>query len=157
MALVFVTDRTQADIDYLRRLRAKPWSEMKDEEEADWNSASLKGAYNYTDLNRVETAVATLASELTGLGFPVFVNTKTNWNLWDVPTAPVMLRYLQNLIILQNAVDVFAGLTPTLPPEMKNLDFDGANRIEQMLQTIDGWIIGMKNNTKYSGEYFCGE
>ena len=82
MALTFITDRTQADVDRLNELRLKRWSELTAAEQSEWLNDGLKGAYNAMDLNRVETAVQVLAAELTALGFPISVTTKTNWLLW---------------------------------------------------------------------------
>lgn len=157
MALTFVTNRTHADVDRLQELRRKRWSELTSEEQSQWLSEGVKGAYNAVDFNRVETAVQTLASELTELGFPVSVITKTNWLLRDIPTEPLMIRYLQNVERIRNAVEVFAEITPEPPASMQHLDYDGANRIEQVLQGVEQWTNGMRNDRRYTGESFCGE
>ena len=157
MALQLVTDRTQADVDAVKILHSKRLSDMTADERAQWNSGTLKGAYNSADLNRVETAVEILAAELTMLGFPINVETKTDWGPFAVPTVQAMTRYLQNVATLRNAVNVFAQITPTLPSSMQHFDFDGANRIEMVLQGIEQWTMQMQSERKYSGEMFCGE
>lgn len=74
-----IYDRTSEDVAEVRRLWMKFDPELgdhgglTDEEWAEWNSAGMKGAYNYTDLNRVESAVKTLAAALTSAGYPVEV------------------------------------------------------------------------------------
>ena len=157
MALQLITDRTQADVDHLKILHSKGLAAMTEEEKAAWNSGTLKGAYNFSDLNRVESAVKTLASELSELGFPITLETKTDWSLSAIPSVQEMRRYLNNLVVLQNAVSVFQELTPTLPNDMQHLSFEDANRMEEMLMGIDWWVISMKSNRRYSGELFCGE
>ena len=71
-----VYDRTSEDVAEVRRLLAKLDPETGDgltaAEQAKWD-AGLKGAYNFTDLNRVESAVKTLAAALTSAGYPVAV------------------------------------------------------------------------------------
>lgn len=71
-----IYDRTLEDVAEVRRLLAKLDPETGDgltaAEQAKWD-AGLKGAYNFTDLNRVEAAVKTLASALTSAGYPVEV------------------------------------------------------------------------------------
>lgn len=71
-----VYDRTTEDVAEVRRLLWKldpeVGEELTDEEWAKWN-AGMKGAYNYTDMNRVELAVKTLAAALTAAGYPVEV------------------------------------------------------------------------------------
>lgn len=71
-----VYDRTSEDVAEVRRLLAKLDPETGDgltaAEQAKWD-AGLKGAYNFTDLNRVESAVKLLAAALTSAGYPVAV------------------------------------------------------------------------------------
>ena len=157
MALQLVTDRTQADVDDLKILHSKGYSAMTAAEKTLWNSGTMKGAYNFSDLNRVETAVSELALVLSELGFPTTVEVKTDWSLSAIPTVQAMARYLGNLNTLRSAVNVFSEITPELPTDMQHLNFDGANRIEQMLQRIEQWAIHMQSERKYSGELFCGE
>lgn len=71
-----IYDRTLEDVAEVRRLLAKLDPETGDgltaAEQAKWD-AGLKGAYNFTDLNRVESAVKLLAVALTSAGYPVSV------------------------------------------------------------------------------------
>ena len=71
-----IYDRTSEDVAEVRRLLAKLDPETGDgltaAEQAKWD-AGLKGAYNFTDLNRVESAVKTLSAALTSAGYPVAV------------------------------------------------------------------------------------
>ena len=71
-----IYDRTPEDVAEVRRLLAKLDPETGDgltaAEQAKWD-AGLKGAYNFTDLNRVESAVKTLSAALTSAGYPVEV------------------------------------------------------------------------------------
>lgn len=55
-----VTDRSQSDVDSLKALLARGVSNWTEAEEAEFNLARSKGAYNYTDLNRVTEANETL-------------------------------------------------------------------------------------------------
>ena len=87
-------------------------------------TSATKGAYNYSDLNRVELAVAELSDSL-GLG----LTTKTNWTMWDIPTATSMNRYLSNI----RAIRDYFSLDIELPTSMDNLDYIYANNIEKVL------------------------
>lgn len=64
-----VTDRSQADLDSLRALLAVPLADWTAEQLAEFNQAISKGAYNYTDLNRVTACMDYLNEVLTGLGY----------------------------------------------------------------------------------------
>lgn len=85
---------------------------------------ATKGAYNSTDLNRVERAVAEI-SQAMGIG----LTTKTDWTMWDVPRASDMTRYLGNI----NAIKQKIGSTIPLPATMNKLDYTYANNIEKIL------------------------
>ena len=85
---------------------------------------ATKGAYNYSDLNRVERAVLEIATRA-GLT----LTTKTYWTMWDVPTEADMTRYLSNI----NAIKAHFGINISVPSSMSNLDYVGANNIELIL------------------------
>ena len=90
-------------------------------------TAATKGAYNYSDLNRVERAVEEIA-ELAGLSLV----TKTNWTMWDIPTDAEMTRYLNNIRTLRGLVaDVSA--VPQVPTTMNKLTYTTANNIEKII------------------------
>lgn len=63
-----VTDRTQSDITQWRALHDRGWANMTADEKAEW-SAGMKGAYNATDLNRVNEALIYLRDLFGGFGF----------------------------------------------------------------------------------------
>ena len=67
-----VTDRTQADVNRVKQIAEKIKNGTASESElAEFNSAAIKGAYNYTDLNRVTAAMETLKAKLEGYGYAV--------------------------------------------------------------------------------------
>lgn len=67
-----VTDRTQQDVAYVRQLVEKLVTGTATEaEKAEWNSFTLKGVYNHTDLNRVTAAMNALKAKLEGYGYAV--------------------------------------------------------------------------------------
>lgn len=91
---------------------------------------ATKGAYNYSDLNRVERAVAEI-SDLAGLG----LTTKTDWKMWDIPTATEMNRYLGNISTIRNLVADSVNV-PVAPISMNNLTYNEANNIELILSAV---------------------
>ena len=64
-----ITDRTQSDVDGLRELLARGKASWTAEELAEFNLARSKGAYNYTDLNRVTEAMDYINEQLVGNGY----------------------------------------------------------------------------------------
>lgn len=156
-----ITDRTEADKRRAIYLAGIDYADMSDEEKAEWDS-DMKGAYNASDLNRVESAVDYLAGVLRelvaglkayaaekGVGWdvifappfdPADINpeTKTDWTEKDLPTPEDMARYLSNVELLRNAL-VYD--TDELPNGMDNLSIQGANAIERALKNLDSAII----------------
>ena len=111
------------------------------------STPTTKGAYNYSDLNRVERAVAEISDSL-GLGLA----TKTDWAMWDIPTASDMERYLYNLNrVRERCFDV--GELPTLPTTMDRLTYTVANDIETIL--LSGYTTAQLSYRP--GELVCGE
>jgi len=152
-----VTDRTQEDVDYARGLCLKG-KDMTADELTDFLS-SLKGMYNYTDLNRVETAVDYVATELvqadtdirqyaTDMGvawdsaFEVpydpsdySLTVKTDWDEEDIPSATQMARYIGNLILIRDAIQDASNAW--IPDSMNMIDYQIANDIEKLLIDVD--------------------
>ena len=143
----FVTDRTQAHIDRCKALSKIGWDNMTAAERAEWSGVASKGAYNYTDLNRVEAAVSELAS-LFGLTLTV----KTDWGLWDNPTQSQMERYLGNVVAIRNACPGSVDF-PTLPDRMNGLTYEMANNIEKTLSLAYRCVDAIPR----AGELFVGE
>ena len=171
MLLELITDRTQYHVTLLNRLRKKSWSNMTASEQSVWYGEAAKGAYNYTDLNRVEAAVKELA-EMLGLT----LTTKTDWTLWDVPVASDMERYLGNVVAIRDACPVSVEF-PDLPDSMNGLTYEGANHIEEVLSlvyqncshkcvlgefvlgecTLGGTFSKNTDPSIRSGDIYCGE
>ena len=142
-----ITDRTQAHVDLLNTLRAKGWDNLIEYEKSVWYGEAAKGAYNYTDLNRVESAVAEIA-ELLGLD----LTTKTDWDVWDVPTQEDMARYLSNIETVKSVCPSGRNLQ-SVPVRMTGLTFETANRIEELLLMVNRSAVSIPR----SGDIYCGE
>ena len=161
-----VYDRTAEDVAEIRRLLAKLDPETGDgltaAEQAKWD-AGLKGAYNYTDLNRVESAVKLLAAALTAAGYPVEIAPvlkgseaeDREWQEGDVLYRPQWTTYLANVQTLRDAYYTLAE-TGELPKPEDKLDYRGANNIEKILADIDLLIDCMKASYRRCGTFRAG-
>ncbi len=111
---------------------------ITDRTKSDVLLGTKKGRYGAEDLNRVEQAVADLAGLAGELGIPIAVQTKTDWATPGVfsaaqwPVKSQMDRYLSNVHRLCDALEVAADL----PFSMENLNWEGANQIEQALLLV---------------------
>ena len=97
---------------------------------------ATKGAYNYSDLNRVERTVAEI-SDIAALGLV----TKTDWAMWDIPTASDMNRFIGNISAIRQLLTNTTGV-PVAPESMNNLTYLEANNIEQILYAA-GEMLGI--------------
>ena len=108
---------------------------------------TTKGAYNYSDLNRVERASEEL-SDLYGL----CLETKTNWTGWDVPQESEMVRYITNIKKIRHAA-FNPNSMAAAPDGMAGLNYSDANNIEKIL-------LAAHEHTDHIcrvGELFSGE
>lgn len=142
----FITDRTQADVDRASELSTKGWDNMTAAEKEEW-LAGLKGAYNYTDFNRVEMAIAHLSKEF-GLG----LTTKTDWTMWDIPKQTDLDRFIGNIVAVRSIASVYTA-TPTTPKSINKMTYAVANDIEKILKDIT--II--EPSLFRFDELYCGE
>lgn len=97
---------------------------------------ATKGAYNYSDLNRVERAVAEI-SDLAGLGLV----TKTDWGMWDIPKESDMVRYLGNIQTLRQILPN-DSTAPIAPTTMNNFTYNEANNVEQIILAAYETLVG---------------
>lgn len=126
---------------------------ITDRTAADVAAMTGKGCYNYSDLNRVGSAVAEIAGRLNALGYACAVTARTTWSESDTPTASQMEAYLADIVTLRGMVATLAE-----PPEtMDQLTYKGANAIEQILADLDFLITNMAQAWFYSGEIYAGE
>lgn len=153
--LELITDRTQQDVDSLRELTSKRLENMTAAEITEWLKPH-KGAYNYTDLNRVEAAVAYLGERLNQHGYHIGLLETKVWGMNDVPTLADMARYLTNVRQIRFAF-VTLDTTPAAPLSLERMTYQSANNIEQILHDVDVLLNNMILSMNYSGEIYGGE
>lgn len=119
--------------------------------------SGMKGYYCHLDLNRVETAVGELVTQLNAihttleaegdisiLGLADWLSQgtlsftiKTDWTKNQAFEYSDIQRYLSNVTELRNLVYTLRPeISPILPLSMRKLDFNGANQIEYCLEQI---------------------
>lgn len=116
--------------------------------------AGMKGAYNATDLNRVESAVLFVIERLKIAGWYLTVMSKTNWSFADFPSASEMRRYLDNVALLRSALP---ASMPAMPLDTDKFNFEEANTLEQILELLDATVTNIMLNVYYSNEIYSGE
>lgn len=152
--LTLIIDRTAADVELVKRLAKKGFSNMTEAEKEEWLSG-LKGAYNASDMNRVENAVLYVSDRLKIAGIHITLDTKTDWEFSDFVTPDEAQRYLANVRAIRACLP--AGIRDLDFDDMDRFTYEEANQIEQILAAVDAAITNIMQNVFYSGEIFAGE
>lgn len=128
----FIFDRSIMDVTRAKELRKKAletgYASFTAEEKAEWDKG-LKGALNYTDLNRIEENCREL-SRLLGIE----LTTKTDWDLQDIPTVQEFNRIRYNIELLKTSAYTPYDI-PDTPEEPFNT-YQKINDIEKILYDI---------------------
>ena len=144
---IWITDRTQPDVDRVNELHDKAnvgtWTE---EEQIEW-AAGMKGALSYMDYNRIESGVSELA---TTLGASVSI--KTNWTEEGYMTANDASRWLSNVSNIRAKCSGPGGL-PSTPANMDKLTYQTMNAIEEILAEVERIA---NDHLLYCDEPICG-
>ncbi len=123
---------------------------LSDVEEALSNpdsSTFLKGAYNYTDLNRIEIWCEYLQEKLKEYGFNENLEIKNNWSMTDFITRTEIDRIRNNIDILKN----FCYALETEEIEYDNtMNYTKANIIEKILYEINEHLKNLSKQINLS-------
>lgn len=144
-----ITDRTQADVEELKAILA-----ARAPDQAAYYAANHRGAYNYTDLNRVGIAAAYLRDWLYAYGYNPKILDKTDWTRGDLPTPAQRSQYVAGVSSIRAQLPAGA---PEPPEDLEHLDVDGANAIEAALVQTDALRPLLQRADFVCGEIFCGE
>lgn len=148
-----ITNRTQADVERVRKLAAKGFAAMTAAERAEWLTG-MKGAYNASDLNRVGTALNYLAGRLGPIcGKIITWTAKTDWDVTDIATASQAETYRQQIQDIRDALAYPAG-TPDAP-QLGRLTYTDANDIERILALCEDLIVNVAKSFRHTGAAEC--
>ena len=153
--LHLIYDRTQFDVDRVNALAEKGWAKMTQSERDEW-SAGMKGAYNATDLNRVQAAVRYLKDRLESVGYGVNLSEQRTWTQQDTPNVSDLYKYLNDIATIRRVFNLLKT-TPAAPNSMAQFTYIKANAIEKILHDVDVLLSNMIASFVYSGEFFGGE
>lgn len=155
-----ITNRTQEDASYAAELAAKG-QDMTTEEWAAY-LAGLRGAYNYTDLNRVTEAMEYINDRLSGYGYETgYQDVKIlhdesldpyRWYETDKPKEEQMDQYLSNVKAIRRTLELPSN-TPNVPEDMEALTYEEANDIEQILVIVEEIMNRVVSGFRRSGQF----
>ena len=152
-----ITDRSQADVDSLRALLARGAANWTAEELSEFNLARSKGAYNYTDFNRIGEAISYLVERMKALAiYDDSIIPKVDWAVGDWPTQSQISNLLTCLTKLRAKLNLPAN-APSVPGSMDYMTYQLANDIEQLLFMIDSRVTQTTAPFPYTGVRYCGQ
>lgn len=146
-----ITDRTLADVTELKNLLSL--GENMSASDVQRFLQNLKGAYNYSDLNRVAEACIYIAEELASASGGSFsVDMKTDWTESDYVSSTEKIRYLNGVRAIHDASPV---TVPDVPSNISTVT--DANNIELILREVHNGLQRMMAFMYYSGDVYSGE
>lgn len=135
-----IFDRTRVDVDLIR---------------LDPKNSNNKGAFNYTDLNRIESNceyIVEARKKFPELYKKVTIVTKTNWNATDIPTLTDLNRIRNNIIALIEDIEN----SDIEEIELANtMDYIKANILEKDLAIVKEIIEVWKRKQPICGTFYC--
>ena len=162
-----ITDRTMSDVELVKSLVKKGLKRMTDDEKRSFLSG-MKGAYNYTDFNRVESIVKYLSDRLVKVPVEIDnlrkelyiasdsafsvpydpsdyenINVKTDWEVSNLLTETDRVRYIGNI---EHIALSLSDLPESFPMSLVGLTYSGANAIEQSLVNLDMLLTELKKS-----------
>ena len=147
-----ICNRTQADIDYAKEIRAK--LQAGESLTSDEITALNKGSFSIDLLNRVESKQSELAAILNGYAYTVNMENKTDWQSSEIFDFSDHKRLLDNLDKLKKAFFVYKT-TPSTPAYMYG--YLEANAVEKILVDIERMVDDMVSSFRECGTFKCGE
>ena len=155
-----VYNRTQADVDRVYTLKNKiltgGLAALTAEEKAEY-LAGMKGAYNYTDFNRLGEAIAYLVEQMKKLDIhDSSIVPKVDWVMGDTPTQSQVRNLLSCLTKLRAKLSL-PDNAPSVPNSLDKLTYQTANDMELLLWMIDQRITQTTAAFHYSGTMYCGQ
>lgn len=145
---VWITDRTQDDIDYVKELNRKAvagtWTL---EEQAEW-AKGLRGALSYTDFNRVESGMKEIAV-IVGADITV----KTDWTENSYFTQSHVQRWLDNCAAIKFLCSGNNETASVNPDMVSKIGYEDMNAMESFLSDVERIA---KDHRLYCSEPVCG-
>jgi hypothetical protein len=159
-----VTDRTQQHVSRILNLMQQIAGGTATQAEideflanrGDGDADTWKGAYNYTDLNRVGAAVTRITERLASAGIYIATVGKSDWTEEDYNNVEALDYYLRDISLVRGAIAVTSD-TPPVPDDLQGLYWWEANNIEKILEDVDYLITNMMQAWYYSGDLYSGE
>lgn len=153
-----ITNRTQADVNYVKTLNTKirknGFSNLTTEEQEAWKNG-LIGALNAVDLNRIENNIKYLHEVLFSYGYLSVIQEKTEeWEISSLPMKTELERIKSNL---ENIINNYNTPKQSVPQSVDYPTYATINELEQVIFQLNNMIGLMEKSFRYCGTFYCGE
>ena len=161
-----ITDRSPEDLQALRDLLATPMADWTAEQLAEFNQAASKGAYNYTDLNRVTACMDYLDEKLTESGYATGYQRITVNHINPGPEFPLPEGYTKLEWIQSNGSEfIDTGFNPTTETRLtmvlsdlvrgaSNVLFGSRNPNNPSASNMFGAVLTSSSQNTIRSDYF---
>lgn len=136
-----IWDRTIDDVTYLQNLMERINAGTATADEIDeFVNTSLKGGYDYSDMNRLSRAINYIGLGMEALGYPdADYNLSTYWTDKDYAAEG---SDLDAILAAVNDIALQLDFYITVQSRWKNMDYETANLIERILRAAATNIYG---------------
>lgn len=117
---------------------------------------NVKGRYNSTDLNRVNTAINSVTARLYAEGYGEAVTLRTDYTATDDVRVGELSRIIEAVKMIRECIGGFDD-TPNAPESIRFFDYTAANDVEKILYDVDLLIDKLETARYFSGEVYAGE
>lgn len=150
--LSLITDRTQADVDAAIAMADKIKAGQATAAEIAEFLDMPRGKITPAHLNRIVGALKAVADSLTEYGYPVAIDSRSDWTYADDFLSEDLALMLADLEQLRSAIHTDA---PAVPQDLAR--WQEANDYESIIGTIDNAIQQMVAGWYELGEIYAGE
>lgn len=152
-----VYDRVVEDVSRVEAFISATYAGLSSVDKIEWDSIRSKGAWNYTDVNRINTWIEYLYAKLQEVGYLVL----------DIDVAQLEYSehsefFFEDLEVLRNNVQSFYNKW-VKPDEWSSITHEdyltelSANILEKNLNLLNELYEAMLNGYVYSNELYSGE
>ena len=118
----------------------------------------MKGAYNYTDFNRLGEAIAYLVEQMKKLDIhDSSIVPKVDWAMGDTPIQSQVRNLLSCLDKIEGKSSLYRTILRLCRTSLDKLTYQMANDMELLLWMIDQRIMQTTTAFRYSGTMYCGQ
>lgn len=152
----FIMDRTYEDVQEIIDMAKRGWLDFSEEEKEKW-LAGMKGALNYTDLNRMASNINEIKQMLDSVvsgGIETNIESKTDWLVTDIPTQGALQSFF---IDSCNEIIKYLPLDFADTETFNSATIEKLNAFENLLYKANTITNALQNYGRYENDIVWNE